>query len=134
MGDDGADLVIDLRLGGTMTIEIKTLALHAPSGARTTLVDLERGLEPAAAKYGPGTRLLVMSRDGRTTVRGLTVLSDMQALLDSEADPDGPPRPTVMAAFGAAVAEAEASCRALWQERVAAKFGEAARSAAAVAA
>jgi len=129
VGDDGADLVIDLRLAGVMTIELKTLALLAPSRARTTLVDLERGLEPDAAKYGPGTRLLVLSRDGRVTVRGLKVIADMQALLDSEADPDGPPRPTVMAALGAAVAEAEASCRALWQERVAAHIGAAAHAA-----
>ena len=114
-------LRIDIVLDGRLFVEIKTLALYAPSRARTTLGELEAGLtHSVAAKYGAEMRLLALSRDGRITPHGLSVLAEMQDVLDAAADPDGPPRPSVLAAVGAAVAEAEAAVVACWRERAAA--------------
>ena len=111
-------LRIDLVLDGWLQVEIKTLAMYAPSRRGTTLAGLEEDLAGAVAvKYGAGMRILVLSRDGRVTPHGLAVIGEMQELLDAAADPDGPPRPSVLAAVGAAVAETEAAVVACWRER-----------------
>jgi len=125
---DGA-LRVDLVLDGRLAVELKTLALTAPSRAKTTLADLEAGLAgEVAGKYGDAMRLLVVSRDGRVTPHGLAVLDEMQAMLSASAGDDGVARPTVLAAVGAAVAEADAAVLACWNERAAAAL-EAARAA-----
>jgi len=130
--DDG--LRIDLRLDGYLDVEVKTLAMHAPSRAHTTLAALELELRVSVAeKYGPDMRVLAVSRDGRVTPHGLAVMGEMQRLLDGGADADGAPRPTVAAAIGAAVVEAEAAVVACWRERVAEKRAAAAGARACVA-